>query len=67
MSSFEDIDRYYKLLEKGIPKPNAGVAYTCNCGWIDAGHANSRSSVKPNIGAANLWANIKNESDMFCN
>jgi hypothetical protein len=52
MSNFDDIAKYFD--KKRNPDGNKGLVYTCNCGWIDAGHANSRSSVKPNIGAANL-------------
>lgn len=37
------------------------LIYTCNCGWIDLGHANSRSS-RPNIGAQNLWQQIVSRS-----
>jgi hypothetical protein len=33
------------------------LVYTCNCGWFDTGHADSRSR-RPNVGAESLWAQI---------
>lgn len=62
MSNRADIDRFYDVYEKGNRYPKVGLAYTCNCGWVDAGHANPSSS-KPNIGAANLWKDILTESE----
>lgn len=36
------------------------LQYTCNCGWIDWGHANSENE-RPTIGAANLWAQVRRD------
>ncbi len=66
MSDFNDIGRFYKQYEENkVRYPEIGLAYTCNCGWIDAGHANPFGSKRPNIGAANLWKNILNETDKY--
>lgn len=48
MSTREDV-------ESGI------LVYTCNCGWLDTGHADSRSR-RPNVGAASLWAQVSGET-----
>jgi hypothetical protein len=49
MSDFEDID--------------AGrLIYTCNCGWVDLGHANPVKTKRPNIGAIALWEQVESES-----
>jgi hypothetical protein len=37
------------------------LVYSCNCGWIDTGHADP-ASPEPFIGAASLWEQISNES-----
>ncbi len=34
--------------------------YTCNCGWIDVGHANPRSD-QPHVGADSLWRQMCEE------
>lgn len=34
------------------------LVYTCNCGWIDKGHANG-------IAAKNLWKDLLNEADKY--
>ena len=36
------------------------LVYTCNCGWFDTGHADSRSR-RPNVGAESLWLQITSE------
>jgi len=38
-----------------------GMVYTCQCGWVDVGHANPFNK-NPNIGAANLWNTINKET-----
>lgn len=37
------------------------LVYTCNCGWVDKGHANP-SSTRQNVGAESLWKQIKDET-----
>lgn len=37
------------------------LIYTCNCGWVDKGHANSKSP-RPHVGAASLWQQITSKS-----
>ena len=37
------------------------LIYTCNCGWVDKGHANS-ASTRPHIGAQSLWSEIRSKS-----
>lgn len=37
------------------------LIYSCNCGWIDKGHANSRST-RPNVGAQSLWQQVVNKT-----
>jgi hypothetical protein len=37
------------------------LVYTCNCGWLDRGHADSRSR-RPHVGAESLWLQITRES-----
>lgn len=44
------------------------LVYSCNCGWIDKGHASigrlfRKRDVDPRAGAFNLWDQIKNESN----
>jgi hypothetical protein len=39
---------------------NGRLVYTCNCGWVDTGHADPTSR-RPNVGAASLWDQVKNE------
>jgi hypothetical protein len=39
------------------------LLYTCNCGWLDTGHADSRSH-RPNVGAADLWRRISTETGL---
>jgi hypothetical protein len=36
------------------------LVYTCNCGWLDTGHANP-TSYRPNVGADSLWKQITAE------
>ncbi|WP_437719051.1 hypothetical protein WMF45_23135 [Sorangium sp. So ce448] len=50
MSTREDVER-------GV------LVYTCNCGWLDTGHADSRSR-RPHVGAASLWRQITTESGL---
>lgn len=42
------------------------LIYTCNCGWVDKGHAAlgiySRPRSDPSVGVVNLWKQIKSES-----
>jgi hypothetical protein len=38
-----------------------GIIYTCNCGWFDRGHAYTAPSLRPHVGAANLWNSILKE------
>jgi len=38
------------------------LVYTCNCGWIDTGHANPGKSRRPYIGAVALWEQIEKEN-----
>lgn len=35
-----------------------GLVYTCNLGWLDLGHMNPKE-IRPNVGAAALWRQIK--------
>ncbi|HUQ93908.1 MAG TPA: hypothetical protein VM120_19675 [Bryobacteraceae bacterium] len=37
------------------------LVYTCNCGWVDKGHASGKSPARPHIGAQSLWEQILNE------
>lgn len=37
------------------------LIYTCNCGWIDKGHADTRSP-RPHVGASSLWQQIRTQS-----
>lgn len=37
------------------------LVYSCNCGWIDTGHANAKS-YRPHVGAESLWAQISGET-----
>lgn len=37
------------------------LVYTCNCGWLDTGHSDSRSR-RPHVGAQSLWNQILNET-----
>lgn len=39
------------------------LVYTCNCGWLDTGHADSRSR-RPHVGAESLWRQMTTESGM---
>lgn len=64
MSDKRDITRFYDIYEQGNRYPTVGLAYTCNCGWIDAGHANPLST-KLNVGAANLWRDVLAETDKY--
>ncbi|MCC6394609.1 MAG: hypothetical protein IT167_28695 [Bryobacterales bacterium] len=50
MSSRNDIDKR--------------LVYTCNCGWIDKGHASGKSPGRPYIGAEYLWDQILHERGM---
>ncbi|TXL71484.1 hypothetical protein FHP25_30110 [Vineibacter terrae] len=40
---------------------NGRLRYSCNCGWIDLGHANPRRG-GPHIGAQSLWDEICREA-----
>ena len=55
MSSYEDIATGYKRLKT---TGDYGLIYTCNCGWVDLGHAFA-SSKDPTESAANLWTQIR--------
>ena len=57
MSKFDDI-RDGSLVSSST---KFGMVYTCNCGWLDLGHANPTSS-RANVGATNLWATILGET-----
>lgn len=48
MSKFEDID-------------SGRLIYSCNCGWVDLGHANPAKTKRPHIGAVALWEEIRKE------
>jgi hypothetical protein len=37
------------------------LVYTCNCGWLDTGHADSHS-YRPNVGAQSLWSQMVGET-----
>jgi hypothetical protein len=37
------------------------LIYTCNCGWVDKGHANAKSP-RPHLGAQSLWQQITSKS-----
>jgi len=45
---------------------NNRLIYTCNCGWIDLGHANPASR-RPHVGAQSLWneVNSPKENERF--
>jgi hypothetical protein len=47
-------------------KTTYGLVYTCNCGWVDLGHANPNSK-NPTQGAANLWKQVQDEKDLSPN
>lgn len=64
MSSFEDIARYYESNKNDATK-DVGLAYTCNCGWIDAGHAGTFIPKDERLGANNLWKRILEETDIY--
>lgn len=38
------------------------LIYTCNCGWVDLGHANPKRTTRPYVGALALWDQLKSES-----
>jgi hypothetical protein len=46
MGTWNDIITYENQLKGKIKKPNRGLIYTCNCGWIDASHADGEDSRK---------------------
>ena len=57
-------DEYYRAIV-GEPKKKKEprYVYTCNCGWVDTSHAFEKTKRKRiDIGADNLWKQIKNES-----
>lgn len=58
MSDIRDIRSYYKAIRDGNPRPDFGLAYTCNCGWIDAGHTAPTN-------AKGLWQQILNEKEKY--
>lgn len=37
------------------------LIYTCNCGWVDKGHANARST-RPHVGVQSLWQQITSQA-----
>lgn len=37
------------------------LVYSCNCGWLDKGHADSKNPGRSNIGASSLWDQILHE------
>ncbi len=37
------------------------LVYTCNCGWVDTGHANPTAS-RAYVGAASLWEQVVKET-----
>ncbi len=39
------------------------LVYTCNCGWLDTGHANP-TSYRANVGADSLWRQMTSESGL---
>lgn len=66
MSGFEDIKRAYDMYQNtgSWGSVNRGLVYTCNGGWIDFGHLNP-SSLRPNIGAENLWKQVNDEGPVL--
>lgn len=56
MSTKDDIDLYFD--KKRNPNGDKGLVYTCNCGWIDVGHARPTA-------ARELWHQLINENDRF--
>lgn len=38
------------------------LIYTCNCGWVDKGHANPTKSSRPFVGAVSLWEQVSGET-----
>lgn len=42
---------------------NYRLVYTCNCGWIDLGHADP-SSRRPNEGAQDLWRQVRSQTGL---
>ena len=61
MTGFSDIAKAYENYQTlGSWKDvTYGLIYTCNAGWLDFGHLNPYND-RPEIGAANLWAAVKN-------
>lgn len=41
---------------------NGRLVYTCNCGWVDTGHANPQKTNRAYIGASSLWEQIISET-----
>src|SRR4051812_14648411 len=37
------------------------LIYTCNCGWVDKGHADAKSP-RPHVGAQSLWQQVRSKS-----
>jgi hypothetical protein len=37
------------------------LIYTCNCGWVDKGHADAKST-RPHVGVQSLWQQIRSKS-----
>lgn len=51
-------DEYYRAIFSG-----SKYLYTCNCGWIDKSHFNTRTNRdRIDIGATNLWKQIEDQS-----
>jgi hypothetical protein len=40
-----------------------GLIYTCNCGWLDRGHASTRST-RPDVGVPSLWNALQLEDGL---
>jgi hypothetical protein len=55
--------KYADIIGAADLKPGTryGLVYTCNCGWVDVGHASPQAS-RPTEGAINLWQAIQDEA-----
>ena len=54
-------DILVNVVTGSTPTDKEGLIYTCNCGWIDLGHMSSPQEPRIEIGATNLWRQIKEE------
>lgn len=54
-------DILVNVVTGSTPTDKKGLIYTCNCGWIDLGHMSSPQEPRIEIGATNLWRQIKEE------